>query len=176
MMRKALLHPCLLLSTLLATVCLASIEGSHVELSNPGLIGPCDSVEFEVFVYNGSSDSEWVQSLTFVFPECFTVTDGRYDDFNAGWDFNFSSLGSTALFQDADGGHGEIRGDQGGYFYITVLIDCACDCGEQDLSWLLEGDGWGEEPHDLAGTLTFRLCETAVDGQSSWSKPPVKGT
>jgi hypothetical protein len=130
-------------------------------------------------VTNNSPDLNWIANVHFTFPDCCTVVSGSYDDSEADnpWDFDFSGMGSSAAhFTDGDDLlYGEIAGagvgGEGEYGWFVVEVDVSGDCPEQsvDFLWLLEGDNWGEAPHDLAGSIPMEFIDVSPAAAASWS-------
>ncbi len=154
-----------------------SIAGSYVNLiaPNPAIFVPGQVYICEFYVYNGSVDVEWLAEVWFLFPECFHVLSGWYtpDPGASGpWNFLFDTFGNPdngALFYDADGGWGEVYGAEGGTFFVEVMVGTECECGPDMIQWFLQGDIYGDEPHELTDYIDIQICDQTGAEESSWS-------
>ncbi len=151
-----------------------SMTGGYALLTSPdpAVFIPGTTVTCEFFVYNGSVDVEWTAEVWFLFPCCFNVLSGWYDDLGQGWTFFFDVFGDCqngALFYDGDGGWGEIYDDTSGYFYVEVYVGEDCECGPDVIHWYQQGDIYGDEPHFVEGFIDIEICDQTGAEESSWS-------
>ena len=154
-----------------------SLDGSYVQLitPDPAIFDPGEYYVADFYVFNGSEDAEWIVEVWFLFPECFHVTGGSFtpDPGVAGsWDFQFDTFGSPdngALFYDANGGNGEIWGEEGGLFHVYLTIPTGCNCRPDEVEWYMEGDTWGGPPHWMDGSIDIRICDETAVKESDWS-------
>ncbi|MBN2171479.1 MAG: hypothetical protein JW819_09200 [Candidatus Krumholzibacteriota bacterium] len=158
----------------------ADLTGSTVALESPqGLIGVGHTHVFRFKVTNASTDLNWIADLHFTFPACCTVAAMAWDGSEASngdwWAFDQAGAGTSAAhYTDGDGElWGEIPGTgEYGWFEVTVDADAACPLGPAQIDWQLVGDGYGDEPHTLDGSLPITFDITAVRG-ATWTR--VKG-
>lgn len=158
----------------------ADLTGSTVELESPvGAIGVGHAHVFRFKVTNASTDLNWIADLHFAFPACCTVTAMAWDGSAASngdwWAFDLAGVGtSEAHYTDGDGDQwGEIPGTgEYGWFEVSVDVDAACPLGAAQIDWQLAGDGYGAEPHELAGSIPVTFDITAAR-DATWSR--VKG-
>ncbi len=134
------------------------IENAEVTLVAPTSMAPNTIYTFEFWVQNASSDAEWITNVEISFPDGFTLypeTMG-FDEIVAGrpsWDMYVPPIDHTAIWEDNDGGYGEIYSLEG----TMVRIDCLTpdtfytDC----IYWHLQGDLYGAEPHEVCGCIDF---------------------
>jgi hypothetical protein len=156
-----------------------SIAGSYINLIEP--VGPVTTTftyTFDFYVWNGSTDAEWITQVWIDFPDSWEIvagTDSYIPDPGAAgpWAFTFSGGGTdVADWWDASGGYGEIYGGEGGHFYIDVYIG-TWTVGEATIHWHLQGDIYGAEPHFLNGQIQILVEDVTPAEDASWSK--VKG-
>jgi len=168
---KKLLTTVALLALFVAPSFAQSLGGSYVNLVSPTTVDPGDTgVVFQFYVWNASTDAEWVTDVVFTFPSCFTVTAGSYTytGSNPAWTFTFTPSGYIANFNDGDAGYGEIYGGDGGTFFVTVNVGVGCPPGPATVHWSLTGDDWGSPPHFVEGDVEFTIGGTATE-VSTWS-------
>jgi len=169
------------LLTTLALVAIFAVPGFALDISGSFVdVAPFEAengtTELCFYVYNGSEDFEWVADITITLPACMTILDpppasATPED---GTSFNvapaFDGYGTNvAHWYGTDAyGFGFLYGLSGGYFCVTVEIDCACD-NVFPIHWDIAGDGYSGEPHLVNGESPFTvLCSTSTD-RSSWS-------
>ena len=153
---------------ILATPAMASMAGSTGRIVGPGVVNPGETVTFIFELVNGSTDGEATSSVHFRFPETFTVLEGWYDDFGAGWDYVATPYGEYServIFQDSDDNPdvGEMQGGEMGLFYVRVHVSSNTECDVYELVWKQYGDDYGVPPHWIHGDLNFVLCVTSAD-------------
>jgi len=136
-----------------------SVAGSTVTLVSPasGVYGDGDSFDIVLDVYNGSTDTEWLNEIVFTFAACFTVNSASIVNIDSGGDFMIDFDGVTgtnvARFLDLDGGWGEIYGESTAQCTINVTVDGCPDPYVPVIDWHLVGDIFGDEPHEMFGSL-----------------------
>jgi len=163
-----------MLAIALPAVADRDMTGGYVTLvsPDPAIFLPGNTYICEFYVYNGSPDVEWTVEVWFLFPCCFMVQSGWYDDLGQGWNFTFNVFGDCqngALFYDNDGGWGEIYDGTGGYFYVEVYVGTDCECGSDVIHWYQEGDIYGSDPHYVEGDIDIQICDQTATQESSWS-------
>ena len=173
-MRKLL--TLLVLTVLLATPALADrdISGSYVTVdpveAETGIVELC------FYAWNNSSTFEWITDVTITLPTCMTIladppaTATPEEGFNFNAEPIFTGYGTNVgnWHGEDDYGYGFLFGLMGGYFCMTVQIDCECDI-IYNIHWELQGDGYGDEPHFVEGDLDFTvLCSTPTE-DGTWS-------
>jgi len=145
-----------------------SLEGSYVELLAPGAVALGETYTFEFGVYNGSQDAEWVTDVLITFPDGYVINEGSmsYVELATGrpsWDM-YVPDGPTAIWEDNDGGYGEIYGDE--YCYISVEATVAGTDWQIPIYWCINGDIWGDPPHEVCGCIDLQI--TAVE-EDTWT-------
>ena len=161
-----------LIFLLIATPALATrdMTGSTCVLVTPATGNLGETVVFMFAVCNHSPDNEWTSNLILTFPECFTVLDGWWDDGDVGSDFDVViDPANVIAFMDGDGGWGEIYQDYCFDFFVEATIGADCPTGTVEIHWEQQGDGFGEEPHTITGTMSFTIGVTPID-TSTWSR------
>ncbi len=160
---------------LLAGPALADLTGSGAELVLPsdaqGAVGAVVHFRFEVS--NESVDNNWIQNLTFTFPECCRVVEMGWDDSAAhnDWVFRFEGTGTNVarFLDDAYPLWGEVApGGVQGWFDVYARITSACSAAAETVEWHLIGDGWGAEPHEVSGSLPIQFILLPV-AEANWS-------
>ena len=146
-----------------------SIADSYVELVAPGSISPGETYTFTFGVYNASTDAEWITDVTITFPDLWVVDAASMsyvpivpDPIRPSWDMVVPE-GPTAMWLDNDGGYGELYG--GEYTTVSVDVTVGADYGIP-IFWCLEGDIWGDPPHDVCGCINFEISPV---GEASWT-------
>ncbi len=177
-MKKLLLILTLFAITASPALADRSIDGSYVDLLSPSfpyVFTPGQPFTSEFYIFNASTDTEWISEIWLTFPACFTVTNGWWSP-DAGasspFGFGFDVTGSSdneAYFWDLDGSWGEIYGGEGGRFYVEVMVGTGCECGPAEIDWYLQGDVYGSDPHQMTGYLNTHICEQTDTDQSDWS-------
>ncbi|MDP6418030.1 MAG: hypothetical protein QGG80_01025 [Candidatus Krumholzibacteria bacterium] len=170
---KTLFLACLVFSA--SALADRSIEDSSVELlePHPARLAPGETATFSFLVLNGSQDEEWIREVRFRFEAGMTITAMAWNESQASfpWEFSSSGTGDTeAIFSDSNGGYGEIMGGEGGEFLVEVRADAGLSVGPSQILWTLEGDGFGNAPHQASGELTFSIAPEPDSEASSWSE------
>jgi hypothetical protein len=130
-----------------------SLDGSTVDVS-PSTLTPGTTVDYYFSLTNGSPDDEWVEGATLNFPSGVTV--------NSCTDFQISSRVLTWDGTTGDGATVTWEGDWWNIVYpgetavatISLTID-GVFTGDADISYTLQGDGYGNPPHSVTGTVTL---------------------
>lgn len=153
---------------------MGSMAGSTGRIVGPGVVTPGETVTFIFELTNGSTDGEGTSSVHFRFPETFTVLEGWYDDFGAGWDYVATPYGEyneRVIFQDSDENldEGEMQGGQTGLFYVRVHVSSNTNCDVYELVWKQFGDGVGAHHHWIGEHLPYDVCGIATE-PASWSR------
>lgn len=126
-----------------------SLAGATISVS-PTLFTFDSVYDLTVSVRNASFDSEWVHSLTLDFPASCTVlsaTDIVEDSWGLRWD-GVTGTGVSVSWVADD--YEEIEALGTGTVRLTVA-PVAVD--EVVIPWTMSGDEYGEDPHDVSGTL-----------------------
>ncbi len=136
-----------------------SIDGSYLEAVQTTYT-PGETTTWDLVLYNGSTNAEWLTDVYIVFPTGVTVTGAI--------NFNLATPDTTRYllydgttgdgvelwWGDPDAGYGEIYGDEFAYATVDVSIDPGFS-GPIDLFYEIYGDEWGGEPHIVFGTYTL---------------------
>lgn len=130
-----------------------SIDGSSVTVS-PSTLTPGTTVDYYFSLTSSSPDDEWVNGATLVFPAGVTV--------NSCTDFQIS--GRTLTWDGATGEGATVTwaGDWWNIVYpaetaiatINLTIDGSFT-GDADIAYTIQGDGYGNPPHSVTGTVTL---------------------
>jgi len=150
------------------------LTGSTVT-SDPTEYTPGTTIDIVFSAYNGSSDQEWIESVTLDFPMGVTVNTCT----------NFSpSISSRELVWDGTTGDGasvDWIGDSSNVIYpyeiayatVNVTIDGGFS-GDIEIDFTLTGDGYGSPPHAVSGTVTLNgppgptITLTVPNGGEEW--------
>jgi hypothetical protein len=130
-----------------------SLDGSNVVVS-PTTLTPGTTVDFYFSMTNGSPDDEWVNGASLNFPSGLMV--------NSCTDFTISGRSLTWDGTTGDGASINWNGDWWNVVYpgetavatINVTVDPSFT-GDADVSYTLNGDGYGSAPHSVSGTVTI---------------------
>jgi len=135
------------------------IEGATVTLVAPTSMTVSTTYLFEFWVQNASSDAEWITDVQIAFPDGFTLFpetmgfDMIPSTTRPSWDTYVPVVDHTAIWEDNNGGYGEIYSTEG----TRVFIECTTpdvfytDC----IYWTIYGDEYGAEPHSVCGCIDF---------------------
>ncbi len=136
---------------------LRDITGSTVTPDHTDYYSGTSNV-YSLTVYNASPDAELLDQVKVTFPGTWIVTDVEKDPEDSDGnlvDFDTSGIGThQILFQDANGGWGEITNGHSWQFIVTVTTPIATT-GVQTITWSLSGDEAGAAPHDITDTFTL---------------------
>ncbi len=146
------------------------IEGAYVDLVSPAAdeLVPGETMTLQFIVQNDSQDAEWITDVHIAFPDGFVLHQSTmaYDDIVPGrpsWDMYVPPVDHTAIYEDNNGGYGEVWDIEMTYVYIDVTVpDQLYGC----IYWSLWGDEWGGEPHWVCGCIDigFSPVETVTWG------------
>jgi hypothetical protein len=156
------------LLALAVSACARGLEGSSVELLSPASISPGQTYTFEFSVQNASPDNEWIADVRVTFPDGYVISAGSmsYVEIVPGrpaFDMLVAD-GPTAVWEDGDGSYGEIWDDE--CCRVSVEATVAPQLFGVPIYWCLQGDIWGDPPHESCGSIDVRV--TPVEA-SSWS-------
>ena len=148
-----------------------NLEGSYAELIGPPMGYINETQVVELYVYNASDDAEWISNVIFTWPGCVDVLDGWYDYTgpNGGFLMTFEAVESQARFMDGDGGYGEIYGEDACTFFVEVFLTDVCIPTTQIINYELNGDIWGDPPHDIYGTIEWPVDYAVATDDATWS-------
>jgi len=134
-----------------------SIEGSYLD---------CDQTDFqsgEAFtwsftLFNGSTDSEWLQNLSIQIPQGIEVQSATNFTGGSGGDLYFNgSFGNGALLnwygEDASG-WGVVQGGEYAYGEFSGMVESSF-ADDAVLDYVITGDIYGSEPHIVEGEITL---------------------
>jgi len=147
-----------------------SLEGSTVTLEEPALpLDPGQTYTFRFYVENWSEDYEYVADIIITFPDGYVLDEesigweeGPYWSYSSG-NWNMQVSGTEASWLDADGEWGELDDYEDCYVFVDTTVPE--DDPRDSISWLLVGDVYGEEPHEVSGII--ELTTTPVDA-TTW--------
>ena len=132
-----------------------SVVGSLVTC-NTHHFEPGEIITWTFSVTNNSLDNEWIEGLMISFPDGVNITGAT--DFVGGsggpleWDGISGDGVNVNWYGETQNGNGRLRDGETATCDIDVEINPGFT-GEMTLEWRLNGDGYGEEPHDLFGEI-----------------------
>lgn len=160
----------LALIALAATPALAdrSLAGSTVT-TDPVAVNTGTQPAVTIYIYNASVDVEWIASGWVTLPSTLTFlsVDGYLNP--SGNALDFAIAGNTLSFSDPDGGWGQIYDGDTCEVYVTIDVPADADCGVQAITWGLQGDIYGDEPHYVEGATDFEVVCTTAAQATDWS-------
>ena len=121
----------------------------------PGTYTAGSNMTFTLIVTNGSSDNEWLTSLSITFPASVNVTGAQniYGDNDGTLSYNgVTGNGVTVAWEAQDDYNDAIMNRGEGS--ISVSIDPGAS-GNMNLNWVLNGDGDYFEPHTVTGQFVI---------------------
>jgi hypothetical protein len=130
------------------------MTGSYVECSASEFT-PGETVEWIFSAFNGSNDSEWITDVNIDFPEGVTVNSSTDFSGGSGGDLttdNATGNGAEVHWSDPDGGYGNVYPDETVTSIVNVSISPTF-MGDVELEYSIQGDIWGDEPHNVSGTI-----------------------
>ena len=134
---------------------------------------PGSTFDMELTIFNNSYDDEWLQGAQLSFPDGVTVN--SVSDFigGAGGPMEYisgSGSGATISWYGVDSDGWGVVWMQGTATATVNISVSSFFQGDLNLNWLLEGDQYGSEPHELNGTIV-------IEQQPSWfSISPISGS
>jgi hypothetical protein len=144
------------------------LSGSYIETDNSFAPGETSTITLDLF--NASTDWEWVMFVDVTFPVGVSI----------GAASNFVNPSDPGLLYQGNTGQVASWGDGSGYLdagWSNADIDLTFDAGltgDLTVDWYIEGDGYGDPPHDVSGTFNLPLF---VDPATHWlSLSPETGT
>jgi hypothetical protein len=132
-----------------------NIEGSELTISPTGY-KPGETIDFNMNLYNGSPDNEWIDTLIVYFPEGATVNFAT--NFIGGTQgplvFDGSTgNGSSVSWYDADGSNGgNILPGETAISIANIHFDESLN-DTLSIVYTIKGDGFGGTPHSITDTI-----------------------
>ena len=155
-------------SSVIAVLCLLCLAGgvcadltdSYVMMSGPTEIIPGETYTFSFWVQCASPDGEGIADVHVSFPDGYTLYPGTmaYDEIVAGtpsWDMFVPLINHTAIWEDSDGGTGEILAGEGTTIYIDGIVG-VISYGTP-IFWCIQGDGAGAGSHEVCGCVQIAV-------------------
>ncbi len=140
----------------LAGVASADMTGCSVVCTMPTEVRPGEACSFCFRVQNGSPDGEGIASIRMSFPDgyalypetmaCDEIVPGR-----PCWNMFIPSIDHTAIWEDSDGGTGEILAGEGTTIYIDGIVGIISY--GTPIFWCIQGDGAGAGFHEVCGCV-----------------------
>ncbi|RLC50577.1 MAG: hypothetical protein DRZ79_04150, partial [Candidatus Cloacimonadota bacterium] len=132
------------------------LTGSYVECSAENFV-PGETTTWTFDVFNGSEDNEWITDVYITFPSGVTVNSSS--DFVGGSGGDLVSDGTTGdgvtiHWIDANEGWGNIYPDETATAEVNVSISAGF-AGNITLDYQIDGDQFGNDPHQINGTMTI---------------------
>ena len=137
---------------------------------------PGSMVNWTFAVTNNSSDNEWLKGVTITFPAGVTVNNVTNFIGGGGGPLTpnvTSGNGVTITWHGQDSqGYGLVRPGESAFATVNVSIAPSLS-GNLTLPWSITGDGWGNNPHTLSGSVVLAEAAPPV----SWlNVQPLSGT
>lgn len=130
-----------------------NISGSDVA-AFPARYTPDTTADLQFTVSNASPDFEWLAEVDLEFPAGVTVL--ASSDMLGGTaplvSDGATGEGVTLRWVDADGTWGNVRGGQTATATVSLAFDRAL-YGSLPIDFTISGDGYGNAPHSVSGTL-----------------------
>jgi uncharacterized repeat protein (TIGR01451 family) len=149
----------------------AEVDGASVSLISPAVIVPGQTYTFTFAVQNASSDGEAIRNVVVSFPDGFTLFPATMAyapivsvPLRPDWTMYVPPVDHTAIWDDANGGLGELYATESTTIAIDVTV--AMQLYGTPLFYCVQGDGTGAEPHQYCGCVY--LSVSAVE-PTSWS-------
>jgi hypothetical protein len=147
----------------------ADLTGSYLMMSGPTEVIPGEEYTFSFWVRNESPDGECIANVRVSFPDGYTLYPGTmaYDELMVGvpsWVMYVPPVDHTAIWEDDNGGVGELAPTEG--TTISIEVKVADVLYGTPLFWCVEGDGAGDESHEVCGCLS--VCVNPVE-MRSWT-------
>lgn len=138
-----------------------SIAGSYLSV-DPDAYVPGTTMDWEISVYNASTDTEWLKEIILTLPAGITINNAAE-----------MTGGSAAMLPTIDGntitwfgvtssGWGIIQGGQTGTATINVSIP-AGQSGDLNLAYTINGDVYNAEPHTISDTFVMTMDAPPVE-------------
>ncbi|MCD8479224.1 MAG: hypothetical protein LRZ88_02680 [Candidatus Cloacimonetes bacterium] len=138
-----------------------SIDGSYLSV-DPDAYVPGTTMDWEISVYNASTDTEWLKEIILTLPAGITINNAAE-----------MTGGSAAMLPTIDGntitwfgvtssGWGIIQGGQTGTATINVSIP-AGQSGDLNLAYTINGDVYNAEPHTISDTFVMTMDAPPVE-------------
>jgi len=146
-----------------------SLDGSNVTTDPASVNAGTTGVAMTLFIYNGSVDVEWIASGFVTLPSdlTFLTVDGYNNP--SGNPIDFAIAGGTLNFSDPDGGWGQIYDGDTCEVYVTIDVPADADCGMNVITYGLQGDIYGSDPHYVEGATDFEIVCTTGAQTTDWS-------
>lgn len=153
----------------MAGIATADLGGSVVMMSSPTEVLPGETYSFSFWVQNESPDGEGIAVVQISFPDGYTLFEGTMgcDEIVPGrpsFDMYIPPVDHTAIWEDNNGGAGELLPAEGTTVHIDATV-AALTYGTP-IFWCVQGDGVGDEPHEVCGCVEVAISPVA---EQSWS-------
>ncbi len=142
--------------SLCALPAFASIAGSTFTPDVKYIPGATNTIALTC--YNASTDTEWIDVITVFYVSNTHVTAG----YPGGSSVDFTYSGGLGEAATAKWDGGTIYSSSRGYFTNDLYVDPSVS-GDIVLTYILDGDGWGSEPHSLTNLLTLQQDVPSFD-------------
>jgi len=123
--------------------------------TEPDGVYPGSTVDMDVFVFNGSTDNEWVKRFTMDLPPGVALNSAGPLTGGGGGDIPYvGGYGDGAFADWALGeGWGNIYPDETGQAAINLSFTGMA--GDVVIPYVIYGDIWGDAPHEVAGEIVI---------------------
>lgn len=130
-----------------------SIAGSYLSI-DPTAYLPGSTMDLEVSVYNGSTDTEWLKEVILTIPAGITIN--NVTDMTGG----SAPLTPTILaneitwYGESSSGWGLIQGSETGLATVNISIP-SDQSGDMEFPYTINGDIYNDEPHTISDTFVL---------------------
>lgn len=141
-----------------------NISGSTLE-ADPGFYEPGTTRDFLLTVYNNSADFEWLTEIRLQLAQEVTLVASTDFVGGSGGDLvhdGATGPGALTFWTDENGGWGNVWGGESATAMVTLAFAPEL-VGDLLMPFLLTGDGYGQDPHELAGKLLLTGPPPALD-------------
>ncbi len=150
----------LLLVLAIACAASANLDGCLVMMTSPTEVLPGGTYTFSFWVQNESQDGEGIATIQISFPDGYTIFEGTMacDEIVVGrpsFDMYIPPIDHTAIWEDNNGGTGEILPTEGTTVYIDATV--ADVSYGTPIFWCVQGDGTGDEVHEVCGCIQVAI-------------------
>jgi uncharacterized membrane protein len=130
-----------------------SIAGSYLSVDPEAYI-PGTTQDWEISVYNASTDSEWLEEIILTLPAGITINNA--EEMIGGSEPMLSTIDGNTItwFGETSSGWGIIQGSQTGTATVNVSVPSSFT-GDMSLDYTLNGDIYNAEPHTVSDVFVL---------------------
>ncbi|MCF7918315.1 MAG: T9SS type A sorting domain-containing protein [Candidatus Cloacimonetes bacterium] len=134
------------------------MTGSYVSCDHETFY-PGETIDWIFAVHNFSPDSEWISGVEIDFPPGVTLNSATNIAGGSGGDLEWDDVTGNGVITSWSGftpsGFGMIHDNETAYMSLNLTFGNEF-AGDIEFCWIITGDGFGAEPHETSGILTFR--------------------